>query len=202
MTDVEIFKSTTIPQAAFSAAVTDVITSNAHGMVEGDLVFVSTTTTLPAGLSASTNYYVIDPTTNTFKLSATRGGSSVDITTTGTGTHTYKLKGKTIYVGDYRHIKVALDFSDTPTMRVKFQSSDQESVDFAASQSATNDWDYVEVIDGEDGTSFEGDTGFNCTGSSDHRKFIYNLDSATWVTVNITSWTAGKLGIILSAYKN
>jgi hypothetical protein len=34
-----------------------------------------------AGLSASTDYYVISPSTNTFKLSATSGGSEIDFTT-------------------------------------------------------------------------------------------------------------------------
>ena len=49
----------------------------------------SSTTTLPAGLSAATNYYVRDVTTNTFKVSATVDGAAVDITDTGTGVHTW-----------------------------------------------------------------------------------------------------------------
>jgi len=75
---------------AFTAvAATDVITSNAHGLADGDIVTVSSSTTLPAGLSANTNYYVIEKATNTFQLSATSGGSAVNITDTGTGTHTW-----------------------------------------------------------------------------------------------------------------
>ena len=75
--------------ATFTAAVTDVITSTAHGLNNGDTVFVSSTTTLPAGLSVNTTYFVISSAANTFSLSANNGGSAVNITDTGTGTHTW-----------------------------------------------------------------------------------------------------------------
>ena len=90
---------------------TEVITVTAHGFVAGDAVVFSSTTTVPAGLTAGTTYYVISPTTNTLQVSATYGGSAVNITSTGTGTHTIKgaqritvtdvtpdvLRGATIY---------------------------------------------------------------------------------------------------------
>lgn len=71
-------------------AATDVITVGAaHNLVVGDIVQVSSATTLPAGLAATTNYYVKTvPSTTTLTLSATSGGSTIDITDTGTGTHT------------------------------------------------------------------------------------------------------------------
>lgn len=71
-----------------AVAATDVITATGHGLSDGDRVFVDSTGTLPAGLSAHTLYYVISSTTNTLKLSLTSGGSAVDITDTGSGTHT------------------------------------------------------------------------------------------------------------------
>lgn len=67
---------------------TDVITATAHGLSDGQAVVLKTTTTLPAGLATSTIYYVRDSTTNTLKLAATSGGAAIDITSTGTGTHT------------------------------------------------------------------------------------------------------------------
>jgi microcystin-dependent protein len=67
---------------------TDFITAVSHGLSNGDRIFVGTTNTLPAGLSANTVYYVINKTTNTFQLSTSSGGAAIDITTTGTGTHT------------------------------------------------------------------------------------------------------------------
>lgn len=70
---------------------TDVFTSNGHPFVDGDLVLVSSTTTLPSPLVASTLYEVRDSTTSTFKLSSTAGGAALDITDTGTGTHSVLL---------------------------------------------------------------------------------------------------------------
>ena len=75
----------------FTAATTDIITAVAHGYLTGDRVRVSSGTTLPAGLAAATTYYVIKLTADTFKLATTdalaTAGTAVDITDTGTGTH-------------------------------------------------------------------------------------------------------------------
>lgn len=69
-------------------ASTDVVTANSHGFSNGYHVLVDSTVTLPGGLSKQVIYYVINVTTNTFQLSTTSGGSAVNITDTGTGTHT------------------------------------------------------------------------------------------------------------------
>lgn len=50
--------------------------------------YASSTTTLPAGLAASTPYYIRDVTATTCKLALTPGGAAIDITDAGTGTHT------------------------------------------------------------------------------------------------------------------
>jgi hypothetical protein len=71
----------------FTAATTDVITSAAHGWENGQAVMMSTAGVLPAGLAIETRYFVIDKTTDTFKVSLTSGGSAVDITDIGTGVH-------------------------------------------------------------------------------------------------------------------
>lgn len=82
----------------FTAAVSNTITSAGHGLSNGDYVVLTTTTTLPAGLSLATQYYVISAATDTFELSTTSGGSAVDVTDTGTGTHTWTKLGKSRHV--------------------------------------------------------------------------------------------------------
>lgn len=67
-------------------AATDVFTSTAHGMLAGDRV-AFTAAEVPAGLTAGTSYYVISPATNTFQLSATLGGSSVNVSADKSGTY-------------------------------------------------------------------------------------------------------------------
>lgn len=192
-----IFLSTSKVQAAFTAvAATDVITSTAHGLQENDCVQLTNSGgALPAGLALATNYYVINRTENTFKLSLGPGGNAVDITGTGTGTHTYHLKGKAIYVGSYRNHKLTMDFSGTPTMTVKVQASDQDVVDFNAVQSASNRWDYIQIIDAQNAIPYDGDDGISVAGSAAHQNYNVNVDGICWLTVVITSWTAGSLSV-------
>ena len=68
---------------------TDLITVGSdHGLVVGRIVRFTTTDTLPAGLAVTTDYYVLTVTPTTIKVSLYPNGTSVDITDTGTGTHT------------------------------------------------------------------------------------------------------------------
>jgi len=202
MNDTEkiIFLSTSKVQATFTVnATTDVITSTAHGLQGDECLQLTTATTLPAGLSLLTNYYVISRTVDTFQLALTPRGSAVDITDTGTGTHTFHLKGKAFNVGGFDSVALTLDFSGTPTMTVKIQGSIQDGVDFNAVQSANNRWDYLEVVDLEDGTAIDGDTGIACSGSADHRILEVNVTRMVWINVEVTAWTAGYLGATVRA---
>lgn len=67
---------------------TDVVSSTAHGFSNGDPIKFSTTGTLPAGLVAGQAYFVVNATTDTFKVSLVPSGAPVDITDTGSGVHT------------------------------------------------------------------------------------------------------------------
>ena len=87
----------------FTAAVTDICTKAAHTYLTGLKVQLTTTKTLPAGLSLATDYFVIKLDADTFKLASSlvnaQAGTAVDITDTGTGTHTITptaLAGATI----------------------------------------------------------------------------------------------------------
>lgn len=86
------------PTQTFTAATTDIITCNSHGVKDGDQVVLSNSGgALPAGLAASTRYWPIEITPNTFKVSAIAGGPAVDITGTGTGTHSFYIVGSVQY---------------------------------------------------------------------------------------------------------
>jgi hypothetical protein len=198
-----IFNGSTVPQAAFTAsATTQLLTSNGHGLQKGDKIFVSSATTLPDGLSASTNYYVINPTTNTFQVSATPNGSAVVLGDAGTGTHTYNLKGRQILVEDYRHIDGALFTSGNANMTVKFQLSFQKDVDFAAAASSTNRWEYVQLKGLNGAITYNGDDGIVMSGTDFTKNFEYNTNGAMWISAQITSWSAGKLSLSITGFND
>ena len=72
----------------FTANVSNVLTSLNHGLSDGFSVSVMNQGGgLPAPLNSSTTFYVINATTSTFKLATSPGGTEIDITTVGTGTH-------------------------------------------------------------------------------------------------------------------
>lgn len=198
--DIKIFSSTSKLSATFTAATTDIITSNAHGLVEGDLIHVSSATTLPAGLSASTDYYARDITTNTFKVSTTMGGSAVDITDTGTGTHTFVLKGKKVLVSDASAIVLAINTASSANYKIQVQGSVQDTVDFNAAASATNRHDYLQIVDLNDGTKYAGDTGYTFTGTDEQLLFEVNVSGMRWITILVSSWSAGTLNATASLY--
>lgn len=64
-------------------ATTDVISVKNHGLNNNDLVSFSKT--IPSGLSEGVNYYVVEKTADSLKISLTSGGSPIDLST-GVGT--------------------------------------------------------------------------------------------------------------------
>jgi len=68
----------------------DSLTINNHPFNVGERVYITTTATLPGGLSALTEYFIIDTDVNTIKLATTKAnaiaGTAIDLTTTGSGT--------------------------------------------------------------------------------------------------------------------
>lgn len=56
-----------------------------------DLVTISSTGTLPGGISATTPYHIVEKSGNTVKLSLLPDGAPIDITSAGTGTRTLRF---------------------------------------------------------------------------------------------------------------
>lgn len=67
---------------------TDTITDTAHGLSESDEVYYNSNgNTAIGGLTSGQTYFVRNPTTNTYQLSATSGGSVIDLTSGATGSN-------------------------------------------------------------------------------------------------------------------
>jgi len=189
--------------ATFTAATTDIITSSSHGLSNGDVITVASGTTLPAGLSASTYYFIIDADTNTFKVSLLIGGSAVDITDTGTGTHTWyqEVVGTVLDVTDFQHLSVSVDVESSPDVTVKCVGSVADSVPtFKDGQLATNPYDFIQVVDQENGNPIDGDTGFAFSADG-HRQFRINVDGLTFLTFKTLNFKGGDITIKAKAFR-
>ncbi len=72
-----------------TAGATDTINWTAHGLSNGTVIqFTTTASDLPAPLAILTDYFIINKNDDDFQVSTTRGGSAIDLTDTGSGTHT------------------------------------------------------------------------------------------------------------------
>jgi len=97
--DLEIYQW---PQSTvtISNASPGVVTWSSHGLTDGDMVSLSTTGTLPTGLSPNVTYYVVNAATG-FSLAATIGGSAINTSSAGSGTHTAVAQRVTLQDGRY-----------------------------------------------------------------------------------------------------
>jgi hypothetical protein len=81
------FTPITFSYTAVSIAA-DTFTYNSHGLVDWMPIQITSTGTAPGGTAKLALYYITQATTNTFKLTATVGGSPINISSQGTGNHT------------------------------------------------------------------------------------------------------------------
>lgn len=72
------------PFAVVADNVSGTFTRANHGIPSGRVGKFSATS-LPTGISGSTNYYLVNPTTDTFKVSLEKGGTAVTFTDDGEG---------------------------------------------------------------------------------------------------------------------
>jgi len=95
--------------------------ATAHGLVNTDRVIVTSSAgDVPAGLSQDVVYYVVNKTTNDFEVSLTSGGSAVNITDNGSGTHSVHAVTAVTLVDEgtyssYDIIAGAVDISAQPS---------------------------------------------------------------------------------------
>ena len=79
--------ATTIQSVSEQAEGGITIVSSGHGLVYDDRVRFTTTDTLPTGLTVGTLYYVVDVDGTALQVSTSQGGTEVQYTDAGTGTH-------------------------------------------------------------------------------------------------------------------
>lgn len=150
-------------------ATEDTITlGTADDLKVGDVVRLTTTTTLPAGLSLATDYWILDD----FQLATSATGSAVNITDTGTGTHTATRQAEsTWYPTDFDRVLYQEVLGDR-----KFPEKTEYRMDFAIEtmiRNADTTMQWVLVI--EEGT-FPQKTDVTPAGA--------NLSDPVWNTAN------------------
>ncbi len=108
---------------------------------------------------------------------------------------------KMCFLGDADYAVISIHTDNSANLTVKFAISDQDDPPTVTSaQSSSNDWEYVQIVDAEDGSTVDGNTGFAVAGTDDDRKFTVNFDGAKWLIPVITAISAGDLTIDITTY--
>jgi hypothetical protein len=105
---------------------------------------------------------------------------------------------KAVLIQDYKNavFSFATDGGGTANLTVKFQGSVQDTCpDFATAQSVTNHWDYIEVVDLQDGAAIDGDTGIALAGADDYRMLEANINGLKWICARVTARAAGSVTV-------
>lgn len=112
---VDVYKATTSGTFTVDAG-TDVFTTTSHGLTLVDTIALSTTGLLPAPLQKEDHYFLRDITTHTFKLARTEDGGAINLTDTGSGTHSFskRLRHMPVIQGMINPVVVD-NFDDTIT---------------------------------------------------------------------------------------
>lgn len=98
--------------------------------------------------------------------------------------------GTVMIVDDWQHIVCAMDTLRTSSYTLKFAGSISDGAPiFNNAAASTNQWDYIEVVDLQDGNTVDGDTGLTYANQEDHRMFEVNTDLLKWVNVILSSVT-------------
>lgn len=176
--------------ATFTAAVDDIITSSNHGLIDDDTVRLTTTNALPAGLSVTTTYHVISATTDTFELSASQGGAKIDITGSGTGTHTfnrYSIGKASGYSVAAKYKTMAFDVSDIDSKG----QIDLMIVEFDTLASGTK-CDFTLTYDKGASTQALTQIAYSATDSSTRRKILNRSVAVEDFRIDL-SWANGSI---------
>ena len=120
--------------------------------------------------------------------------------------------GVAIPCGDFRHaiFHFVTEGGGDAVLTVKFQGSLGKGIGanmdvapaFGSSQSVTNMWDYVEVIDLESGANIDGDTGVAVATADDSRILEANINGLQYVCARVTARTAGEVTIVVRLFND
>jgi len=97
---------------------------------------------------------------------------------------------------NYRNIVYSIDTSGSANAFIQFVGSIGTSTPSTTlARSNANQFEYIVVVDLEDGTAIDGDTGIQLTGTDDNRLIEVNTNLLRWVAPVLTRYSAGTINI-------
>jgi len=203
---VELLSGNSILKAEFTFAnATSILTSAAHGFVNGDVVRLSNSGgALPNGLLSTIDYfvYVIDADT-LYLYTDSEFNTLATAADDGTGTHSISAIIRKVNVKDFIHILVAINTSDSAALNIKCVGTlNDEDINFSDASDKDNPWAYIQMKKLDDGSSVNGSTGLTLNGTDINEIYEINVNALSQLSFNLSSVTAGKMRIAFVGFTN
>lgn len=116
--------------------------------------------------------------------------------------------GTPFNMGDYRHVVVLLSSASSANFTVKAVgtivdgSTKLQPPDFTAAQSASAPYEFIQMVDLQNGSAINGDTGVAFAGTDDVRMFEINVNGMKWLNFRITAISAGSVTVKVMGFND
>jgi hypothetical protein len=195
------------PQAVTSStdATPIVVTKASHGYTTGDLVQINGHTT---NIAANGIFRITVLNSSTFSLQNYVTGANIAGTGAGAGSSgVVVLAPKILYVSDWRNIilSVATSGSLNATFKVAgslgkpvvlpTDKSSEDTPNFGATQSASNPYTFIQIINLDTAAAVNGVTGVTSAGSDLNNTYEVNTNGLKYLTLVLTAWSAGTITV-------
>lgn len=182
-----------------------VVTATSHGLVTGDLVQINGHTT---NIAANGMYKITRVDANSFSLQNYNTGANIAGSGAGAGSGGVMVKGpKILLVSDFRNVVLSVETSGSFNGTFKIAGSlgkpivaatDKRSEDtpnFGATQSVTNQYQFVQIINLDTAAAVNGATGVTSAGTDLHTQYEVNVNALKYLCPVFTAWTAGTVTV-------
>lgn len=205
------FKEYTILNGVTPVAITSstdatpiVVTASSHGFSNDDLVLIFGHTT---NIAANGIYRVANVDTNTFELVDKDTRANIAGSGGGAGSGGLVVAApKVPLISDFKHAIISVITAGTATLTLKVAGSigktNGDAPNFGATQSASNPYDYIQLVDLEDASTVDGDTGVAASGADVNRMFELNINALKYMTIFPSAWTQGSITVKLQLFNN
>lgn len=190
-----------------------VVTKASHGYVTGDVVQINGHTT---NVAANGIFKITRVDANTFSLQNYNTGANIAGSGAGAGgaTGVVVLAPKILDVRDWRNVVLSVETSGSFNGTFKVAGSlgkpivlatDRQSEDtpnFSATQSASNPYTFLQIINLDTAAAVNGATGVTSAGTDLHNQYEVNVNGQKYLTLVYTAWSAGAVTVTAQLLDN
>lgn len=178
-----------------------VVTATAHGLVTNDLVMINGHTT---NIAANGIYRITKVTNDTFSLQNYNTGANIAGSGAGAGSGGVMVVApKILLVDDWVNVVLSVETSGSFNGTFKIAGSlgkpvvtaagkySEDTPNFGATQSASNPYTFLQIINYDTAAAVNGATGVTSAGTDLHNTYEVNINAVKYLCPVFTAWTAG-----------